>query len=340
VTGQNGLERSYWVLFQSNVNYINDKDNIFLVFLAVYYEFSNTMLFLDCFKPLELSNQRVFNNYLEKYPPQTSELTFVNLWEWCMCHPVWIYEHNEVLFILRLGNNKKFYGFMPLGAGPRVKRAHCLFCLMRQFNIECRMERVGEEDAMELSSLGYKVNENPDQFDYVYLQKDLAELSGRKYSRKRNHIKNCLKQYTCEYVPITRDIIPACNGFLEEWCKLRDCAHDPELCCEQRAIRFMLYDYDKYNVIGGAVKVNGEIAAVTFGERLNKDTAVVHFEKAHLEINGLYPLINQWFCQYGLKNFTYINREQDLGSPGLRKAKESYFPEKMIKKFTIVIEGG
>ena len=289
---------------------------------------------LGLFEPLGLEHKSLVEKYVRKYLPSISELTFVNMWVWCMCHPVWLHEEDNTLYMLRKGE-KDFYGFMPVGAKKAEEKANRLMALMREFGIDPRMERVAELDAMELKNAGYNVSEDRGNYDYVYLKDDLAELKGRKYHSKRNHISNCLKNYKCEYVPLTMDMMPGCHGFLEEWCKMKNCAQNPDLCCEHRAIRFMLYDYDKFDVIGGIIKVNGEVAAVTFGEKLNNDTAVIHFEKAHPEIRGLYPLINQWFCKYALKEFTWVNREQDLGSPGLRKAKKSYYPEKMVKKFKV-----
>jgi hypothetical protein len=87
------------------------------------------------------------------------------------------------------------------------------------------------------------------------------------------------------------------------------------------------------NVFGGAIYVDGCLEAFALGEKLNENTAVVHFEKANPEIRGLYQLINQWFCKNVLQGFTYVNREQDLGSEGLRRAKISYRPHHMVEKF-------
>lgn len=290
---------------------------------------------LGRFSPLELTHQKLLNEYLSRFQPETSELTFLNLWVWCMCHPVWIYEEKDTLFILRKQDQGVFYGFIPLGKEGTVGKVHRLKELMNEFDMKFRMDRVGEKAALELKAAGYCIRENQDQHDYVYRGEDLAELAGRKYSRKRNHIKKCLNRYDCTFQIIKPRDLPACHGFLQEWCKLRNCAENPELCCEQRAIRFMLYDYKKFHVIGGMLKVNGEIAAVTFGEKLNDNTAVIHFEKAHPEIDGSYPLINQWFCKYALKDFEWINREQDLGTAGLRKAKQSYYPDHQVRKYII-----
>jgi hypothetical protein len=256
-----------------------------------------------------------------------------------MCHSVWFYEEDGCLYILRKGH-KGFFGFIPLGHKPLVEKVDRFSKLMEEMAMPFCLARVAEADALELKKANYCIIEDRDQFDYVYSRADLCDLAGRKYHRKRNHIANCLKEHQCEYVPFTAEHIPACLGFLDEWCRLRDCSSNPDLCCENRAIRFMLHDYSRFRVIGGAIKADGVFAAVTFGEKLNSNTVVVHFEKAHPEIDGLYPLINQWFCQNSLLEFEWVNREQDLGLPGLRKAKENYFPAFMGKKYRVVKEAG
>jgi len=98
-------------------------------------------------------------------------------------------------------------------------------------------------------------------------------------------------------------------------------------------------NYQRLNVTGGAIRVDGEIKPFAIGEQLNPTTAVCHFEKALPEIHGLAQLINQWFAKFGLQKFEFINREQDLGIPGLRQAKESYYPHHLLEKFTVQLNG-
>lgn len=292
------------------------------------------MALLGLFEPLDLQHQGLLDRFLSEHPPEISELTFVNLWAWLMCHPVYIHLEGETLFIIRKAGDH-YYGLMPLGGASIAQKVRRLSELMAEFQMDFRMERVTFTDSEILKGLGYTVREDRDQWDYVYARQALSELPGRDYHRKRNHIKNCLKEFRCEYRPFTADLIPACKGFLDEWCRIRHCADNEDLFCEQRAIRILLHDYVRFRILGGTVFVNGELSAVTFAERLNADTAVIHFEKAHPEINGLYPLINQWFCRNALEGFTWVNREQDLGVPGLRKAKESYYPAKLVKKYRV-----
>jgi hypothetical protein len=119
------------------------------------------------------------------------------------------------------------------------------------------------------------------------------------------------------------------------WCNLRHCELDAGLAAEQRAIAACLENWARFSLIGGAVVVEDRIEAFAIGEKLNPVTAVVHFEKANPELRGMYQLINQWFCRNGLSEYTFVNREQDLGLEGLRKAKESYHPHHMVREFIV-----
>jgi hypothetical protein len=111
----------------------------------------------------------------------------------------------------------------------------------------------------------------------------------------------------------------------------------PGLEAENTAIKTVFENYDYLRVAGGVVYVDDKLEAFTLAERLSRDTAVVHFEKANPEIEGLYQVINQWFCKEALGSFKFVNREQDLGIPGLRKAKGSYHPHHMVEKCIVHI---
>ena len=138
-----------------------------------------------------------------------------------------------------------------------------------------------------------------------------------------------------EYLAITEEIIPACRVELESWYQMRltDEPDDPFIDWERRAILEVFDDYEYFGLRGGAIRLDGRIIAFTFGEQLNTDSVVVHVEKADPNIRGAYPAINQGYVTNNWSAMTYINREEDMGHEGLRKAKESYKPEKMIRKF-------
>jgi hypothetical protein len=193
------------------------------------------------------------------------------------------------------------------------------------------------EESRQLSIEGIQVEPDRDDWDYVYLTNDLAELPGDKYHAKRNFITRCLSKHTCRYVSIGPSEINECLQLQTKWCSLRNCNLFPGLEAENTAIKTAFDNYEHLGVVGGVVYVNDKLEAFTLAEPLNENTAVIHFEKANPEIEGLYQVINRWFCQKELGNFKFVNREQDLGIPGLRKAKESYHPHHMVEKCVLQI---
>jgi hypothetical protein len=138
---------------------------------------------------------------------------------------------------------------------------------------------------------------------------------------------------------ITPETVPECLAMQDRWCAARDCKTEPGLCGEYQAIEETLNHYKELNLTGGAIRIEGNIEAFAVGEALNPSTAVCHFEKAMPQFQGLAQVVNQWFTKNNLGDFAYVNREQDLGISGLRKAKESYFPDHMVEKVRIVMSG-
>ena len=135
-----------------------------------------------------------------------------------------------------------------------------------------------------------------------------------------------MKNYDCEYVAITPDLIKECEVMQENWCSARDCGRNPGLCNEANAIAETFAHFKDFGLIGGAVKVGGKVQAYAIAEELHPGTAVWHFEKAMADIPGLGQLINQWFSRYGLADFEYVNREQDLGFRGCARQKKVISP--------------
>lgn len=175
--------------------------------------------------------------------------------------------------------------------------------------------------------------------DYIYSAEKLLTLSGKALHGKRNHINNFESNYPdWSFVPLEKTQIPLCLEIMEKWEQIHG-EHRSD--AENEAIRFAFRNFDTLNMPGGILFANGTPAAFTFGERLCKDTFVVHFEKALTNINGAYAMINREFVRYITELFPeikYINREEDMDIENLRKAKESYEPDFMVKKYTLVWE--
>ncbi|MDO5156185.1 MAG: phosphatidylglycerol lysyltransferase domain-containing protein [Eubacteriales bacterium] len=181
-----------------------------------------------------------------------------------------------------------------------------------------------------------------DDYDYIYLVDKLASLSGKKLHGKRNHIHRFEENHpTWKYETITEDNEKECAQMAMNWC-MNHCQDGLseevfEKIDESKIVVYAIKHRKELGLIGGALRVDEKIVAITLGEPLTKDTFVVHFEKAYSDIQGAYPMMNREFVRHELVNYQYVNREEDLGLEGLRKAKLSYYPEVLFEK-GIVLE--
>ena len=282
--------------------------------------------------PLTLAARPQIQALLKRYPPVVSELTFTNLFAWRHSRPVWfsVVKDTLLFWVTEGGGTEPTVLFGPPVGSLAIEEVATTYA-----SIISRLVRIPHPEAERLRQNGYLAEEDRANADYVYLVRSLAELAGRRYAKKRNHVKNCLEQCRCEYESFSPGVIAECLAMQGQWCEMRECAVNLGLAGEDTAIRETLEHFEEFECFGGAIRVDGRIAAYAVAEPLNADTAVWHFEKAMPEIPGLGQLINQWFAKYALAGFTYVNREQDLGIPGLRQAKESYFPDHLVEKYTV-----
>ncbi len=177
--------------------------------------------------------------------------------------------------------------------------------------------------------------------DYIYLREKLATLSGKKLHAKRNHIHRFEENYPdWKYETITEENINECSRMAMQWCLDNGADLDDnwehDKIDESKLVIYAMRHREELGMIGGALRAGGQIVAVTLGERLTDDTFVVHFEKAFSDVQGAYPMINREFVRNELEEYTYVNREEDLGEEGLRKAKLSYRPERLLDKGMLI----
>jgi hypothetical protein len=286
---------------------------------------------MSTIRSLELSDRPIIEAFLKRYPPEISELTFSNLFVWLNSRSICFAEVDDsIVFVANTAKDrakqKVIFG-QPVGEASPLVAASSLDVQVAGF------VRIAEQTADPLREAGLHVEADRDNSDYVYRTTDLAELSGRRFHKKRNLVKQCLTAYSCEYEPITLELINECSEMQDRWCRDRECGRDPSLCDEYVAIGETFAHYQDLGLIGGAIRVDGIIQAYSIAEELSPGTAVCHFEKAMPGFRGLSQLVNKWFAKFTLSEFEFVNREQDLGIPGLRQAKESYYPNHMVHKF-------
>lgn len=284
------------------------------------------------FKEIEIDDKERFDRILnavdangEKYP--TADYTFGNLFIWKHRYNTCLAFENGVCFISENGGE---YAYFPICSDELLPEA------LNKQNCRCLMY-VTEDMLARLDNLGvrYEKSETPASFDYVYSYGDLAELPGKKYHQKRNHIAYFEKLYPDhKFEMITPDNISECFDFSVKWGEQSLHGIDDE---ERRALDMSLENYTQLGFEGGIIRAGGEIVAMSAGERRG-NSFVVHIEKA-LNTRGAYPVINREFVRNVCVGSYLINREEDMGIEGLAKAKQSYHPAYMLKKYMVTICG-
>jgi len=200
--------------------------------------------------------------------------------------------------------------------------------LSRLFTDHATLKCVTDSQKTSLEDFGYTVVEDRDNFDYLYSRADLAELRGRKFSKKRNLIKAFINDYEYTAKPLLEEHIPEALSILDQWSEERSDKGDyyPAREALQKAWGLQL--------CGGIYYVENLPVAYSLGEELaNRTSFVIHFEKAVQGYKGLYQFINQAFAAILPDSYDCINREQDLGNDGLRQAKQSYQPSGFVVKY-------
>jgi hypothetical protein len=178
-------------------------------------------------------------------------------------------------------------------------------------------------------------------FDYVYDTKDLIELKGRDFHSKRNHLNYFLNHYTYEYTEMTEDMAPEAMAFIRAFNDRKNLsdAHERELLeMEEEAMKDVFLNLKTVGYLTGVIIIDGKMQALSIGGQLGKKTVTVLVEKANTVYRGLYQAINNEFCKHMASHVKRINREEDMGIPGLRKAKLSYNPTKLIEKYIVRIK--
>ncbi len=289
------------------------------------------------FKHITAEDRESYEKVLKTSPERGCEYSFANLYMWGRQTTAQV--GGCTVFFSQF-NRRSVYPF-PIGDGDVKAAVDAVIHDARERGIPCRITGLTSADAHVLTELygdAFRIHSDRDSHDYVYLVEDLAELKGKKYHRKRGH----LKRFRETYPDHTFEVIGYSNraeaeALVEKWYSDREAADpDTDFCMEKCAIKKAFCEGDVLGLVGFALRVNGEICAVTFGSRTREDTFNVHFEKAVLSVEGAYAAINQGFAAYIKENYPdviYLNREDDVGIEGLRKAKLSYYPHHMVEKW-------
>jgi len=272
----------------------------------------------------------LFDEAFLKTQPLISEFTFTNLYCWKDIYKFYV-SSLEGFILLRSGNAGITQFFPPIGTGsikPLIEKL-----IKDTKNPFIRLP--GETANLFEGNNSFKVQLDRDNSDYLYKTEELKLLKGKKYDAKRNQIKKFKSMYEYEYVKLNSSNAGECLDFEERWCLVKDCDNIEGLNKERQAIREIINNFGYFNLIGAFIKVKGSICAVAIGEKLNPNTLVMHVLKADPNMQGLYQVVLNDFLLNDCGSFEYINLEQDLGVIGLRQAKLSYHPVRIIEKYTV-----
>ncbi len=293
------------------------------------------------FQRFHLSQRDDYNQILFSVPPRGCEYSFANLYLWGRQEAVFT-QGCVALFSHFYGRSVYPY---PLGPGDRKAVLEAILQDARERGIPCRLTGLTETDRQELEAWfpeQFYIRSSRDSFDYVYSIDDLADLRGRKFQKKRNHTNRFRAEHP-DYtiLPLTPCNLAPARHMVNDWYATR-MREDPQgdYLLENIALARAFQNYQALAMEGILLMDGGQVLAVTLGSRLSENTFDIHFEKAREDTDGAYPVVNQEFARYlRLKypELRYLNREDDMGLEGLRKAKLSYNPHHQVEKYTAVL---
>ena len=283
-------------------------------------------------RPVTLKDKPLFDRYFRRHPPAVSELTFTNVFGWAeVRHHLFCEQDGHLLISYRQGDCCLSF-YPPVGPDPVavVKER------MEGFRDYCWTRL--DASLIERLRPGLRPVLDRENSDYVYRVEDLRTLQGKAYHSKRNYARRFTELYHPEVRPLRAALAPACLHVQERW--LEDQRNNESARDESTALIKALRHFEDLSLSGTAVFTDGVLIAFAIGEPLNPSTFVEHFEKALNGYSGIYQFLLQAFAQSIPKEFLFLNREQDLGIEGLRRAKESWHPALLVEKYKIRIPVG
>lgn len=289
------------------------------------------------FKNIELSDRAWINEQLKKSDFQSCDYSFANNFIWQKPYGVRFADING-FYCLR---NSYSYTY-PAGDGDIKPVIEELISDSAERGDRFILRGITTESKTELERIfpgKFDFSLNRADSDYIYSAEKLITLSGRKLHGKRNHIARFKERFDWVYEDIDTGNMDECRDMCRQWYKIYSPEKDESINEEAMAVKAAFDNYSALGLKGGLIRADGKVIAFTVGEPLNSDTFVMHIEKAFADIQGAYPIINQQFAEHNFDGFTYVNREEDMGDEGLRKAKTSYYPEIILDKYTAVLKG-
>lgn len=299
------------------------------------------------FKNLELSDKAWINACAAAEDSRSADFSFANMYMWDESFRQLVAEIGGRVAAKPKYRSHPFFAF-PVGSGDLRAAVEELRDYAEKKGFPFCLNGVTETHRAQLEALypgQLQFTPDRDHFDYLYEAEKLASLSGKKLHSKRNFVNRFQAEHdNWRFTPLTAETCADCLPLLEKWedGHSADEQQKKSVQAERAAIARAFEHFDALGLEGGALYIGEEMVAFTVGEKISSDTYDVHFEKARADIPGTYPMINREFVRYILQlhpEIRYINREDDMGLEGLRKAKLSYAPVSMVEKYSVCFCG-
>ncbi len=286
------------------------------------------------FTPLVPAFQSQYLSLLAETPEKAADYSFTNIWAW-NAHRNYEISLEDGLAWLRLQGPEGLF-WAPVGDWTRVDWA---LALPANFPQGALFERVPPGlvslwgDALQGE---IEAESQRSEWEYVYSVRELIDLPGNRFHKKKNLLNQFLKNHAWTFEPLATETIREAQAMQDDWCEWKDCAGSEGLAAENEAISRVFSAWESLpGLLGGVLRVAGRIEAYTVAEAFGDDTLVIHFEKGNPRFKGIYQAINQVFLEAMGSGFKWVNREQDMGDEGLKQAKMSYNPAFFVEKFKV-----
>lgn len=303
------------------------------------------MVVILSFKSLTLEDKEIIEKYIDKSKLDSYEYLFSSLYMWRKLNNIKYAVLDDVLIIEKNEEGKgtfyaQFFGYKKDNLTSIIDEL-----IKRNLEFTDRdylFGDVGDEfvdDLKKYTDFSIDLVEDIDDSEYIYNTQDLIELKGKKYHSKKNHVNSFLKTYSYDIKTINNENVKSdCMDLLHKWHEEVAVTVDKEMLMEIDAIKDLFRELHFFDLNSIAIYVDGDLAGFAVGEKVNDKMALIHVERGEIAYKGIYAFLNKQFLVESFQDTEFVNRQEDTGNEGLRKAKKSYHPEKMIKKYLVKLK--
>ncbi len=296
---------------------------------------------------ITIEKKELIDSFLKRKCSQNSEFTFTNLFMWRKSYDIRYAIINDMLCIMPRHAGGPRSATFPIGfvhedgsEGDIVPVIEKLLAYFKETGEEPLIRLYDDTTVEKLTQAfpdRFLITEDINSFDYVYSVEELTNLAGKRFHGKKNHVNKFQRLYNWEYRPIVLENVQNCIDVFEQWYQNK-VEEIPGIEEEHEAVLELFSHWQKLDVRGGSLWVDDKMIAFSVGEPLCGKMAVVHLEHADTAYEGAFAMMNQQFLKHEWQDFVYVNREEDMGIPGMRQAKESYRPVFMVKKYVATLQ--